>query len=385
MSQQLLNGCLSLGVGLATNMIKNTIANSTGHYRHNQSLYNYEDNAVKLTLEILLSDPNTLKTTNELAYNSLISMRNEVKKAFNFYSKKVSDVENAAKSLVIQLNGALKASHKKVDESVDKLDILADILLYRMVQSSNYGKAGELVYSSNFYDQVKKEVGKCGVELLKNSESPANLEDKYEKLFGKKVDNELKKLGKSNDAGLRAEKIKEYAEKYNEKTYGAKVDYRLEKLGYDSSEKEQIRTKLIEEAASNDYINAKDSVKFPLITGFFKVIIKSIENILETTAEIAIALLTGHVVDFSDIDSKHEMVEGAKLANDNKVSGKGSHQESANSDLIDEAEALREAASSLSAITNPYVDFDFGNLEGTMPNFPTLGDLAPSLVDDSNA
>lgn len=333
MSKQLFNGCLSVGLHIGLEGLKHVLAPKSYHV-HNKFLANpaYEVNAVSITRTDLFSD---------VASDALLAMRAEVKKAFKSYGKKVGEIEEAANILVAQVNSKLVSAHQKVDESLNKFDLLADMLLYKMVESHH----GTLSYNANFYNEVKQEVGRCGVDLLKDKESPAAI-----------------------DAA-------------NEKKYGTEVDKRLEKLGYDAKDQSELRDKLIEEAASNNYKGAHDSVKFPLISGFFKVLGNFVEEIFETTAEIAFALITGHVIDFDEMDA----IESNPLANDNRVGSKGVHKASAEKDLIAEAEAKREIASEVKEALNPFANFDFSSLEGTVPDMPSLGEIAPSLVEDSLA
>lgn len=388
MSLQLLTSCaVNVGVSLVGNLAVNALR-AAGHYRPNTKLLPIPSHEYEVTLGLgdLLA---------EEASQTLISMRAEAKKALLSYGKKkIAEIESTADKFIGQVNSKLKDTHQKVKEGVDKLDVLADVLLYRMVKEN-----GSITYSKNFYNEVKKEVGRCGVDISHETKTPMNFEEALEAQFGKQVDKafkkearkELKAEGKSIDKEAfnekmeelnksRIEKLKEYAEV----KYGAQVDYRLDRLGYDDFDKSKYREKLLEEAVADSSNDAGDSVKFSLLKGFFSIIGNFIDTLFGLTEEFE-GLFNGHLVSF---------VDQVTLDDQNKDEPETMHHKTLCEEeamarlLVGEAWAEKpsEVAGKIADMPKHYGEFDISTIVGCAANgdsfeLSPLGHTFADLMD----
>lgn len=351
-------GCLGgVAIGALSEVIKNKF--TPGYHPKSKYYANpaFEVDALQVTMTDLLAP---------VATEGLVRMRKEVKKAINAYKTKVEDLDAAANRFIDKANAKLKSVNKKISDTVDKSDLMADMILYQMAKENG----NKVVYDSNFYKDVKTQIGRCGLEQIKieNKGKPAKVSDHVSK------------------AKLEAE-----------------VNKRLEKLGLNEHEQGQYHDLLLKQAMfENEKVSskvvgsgAKDAVKHTLLGKFLSFVGDFIEEFFETAAELALSLLTGHIVDFDAIEAEREAQkfesqidhqEEAKLSKDNSVRSKGPHSKPATAEeaLKVEAEKLVESAEHFENAAL-YAAWDFSDFVGSGQGLELkpMGELMPYLAEYS--
>lgn len=287
----------------------------------------------------LLNDPTPLvictKDLMGVPNQAVRQMREEAREAFQSFGVKFKkDLELKAHIFAEAARNEYENVKGKAVKIDNEMDLFLDTILYSLVTQSG----GQYVYSADFGTHFKGHLAKCGVDDMTLSTDTTTPTNKQVSKYGKVVDARMKKHGWTEENGYTSEKI------------------------------EAMRNELILKADENSCSGAKDSVKFSLVESLFNGVTTFAKGLfyvgaeaVETTVELGIALLTGHVVEIGIVD---EIFTPGK---DNQVRSHGPHAH-----ICDDTDE-----------SNPFagkMDWSQSSLEGVLVGVNTNADDGVSLA-----